>query len=235
MISIALSGFIENILRKMEDVREVATNIEKERLISLFDEVYNAAKKKSLHLNNNIQLFIADEMAINAFALGRKTIVISRGLMAVMDDDKIKGILAHEFGHLASSDTQIKILINIASTIYLWFILALRWIVTKVEISLKRSSESGVIIVGFIIGLIAWLLDIITMILTLVGTILLNYDYRQKEYKADRYAANLGYKTELLEALYELYEIQISDKKDLITRYKADHPRIAYRIRELEK
>ncbi|MCX8074885.1 MAG: M48 family metalloprotease [Clostridia bacterium] len=232
-ITLALSPFVEYTLRAVEDIREVATSTEKERLLVLFNEVYEVAKQKSPYISKHIRLFIVDEMAINAFSLGQNTIAVSRGLMATMNDDEIKGIIAHELGHLENSDPQLQILINMCSLVYLWVIFIVKCIIMIIQ-KITNMVTNGPNIASLFLGLIVKILDLIINIVTFIATIILNYEYRQSEYRADEYAAYLGYKAELIQALYVLYDIQISDKMSLIKRYQEDHPRIAYRIERLE-
>ena len=58
-------------------------------------------------------------MIVNAFALGRNTIVVTRGIMSALSDEEIKGVLAHEFAHIVNKDTQIAMLVTVATNLYL--------------------------------------------------------------------------------------------------------------------
>jgi len=234
IINIALSDFAEDIMRHLEDIREISTSREKERLLHLFDEVYQKAKKHSPNISTQIELYIVDEISVNALALGTNTIAISRGLMEVMDDDEIKGILAHELGHMAYNDPRIQQLIQIGSSIFLWIGLIIRWICRKLELATTGANNQATF-VSVIVGFVRWLADISISVITLIATLLFMYDSRKKEYRADLYTVDLGYGYELTQALYNLYDMQISDKRSLIERFKASHPRVAYRIGKLEE
>ena len=74
------------------------------RFEPIFREVYTKAKKANPELPDNIKMFISDSKEPNAFATGRKTICVTKGLLNYTDE-QIKGVLAHEFGHLAHKDT----------------------------------------------------------------------------------------------------------------------------------
>lgn len=95
----------EWIYRKIQGVRPLATQKEKERLLPLFEEVYEQAQEVDENLSKNIGLYIQDSMEINAFAFGRHTVVITKGSMELLNDDEIKGLLAHELGHHSHYDT----------------------------------------------------------------------------------------------------------------------------------
>lgn len=54
------------------------------------------------------RLWVMDEDAPNAFATGRSpshsSIAVTRGLLQIMDDHEIEGVLAHELGHVKNRD-----------------------------------------------------------------------------------------------------------------------------------
>ncbi len=54
------------------------------------------------------RLWVIDEDAPNAFATGRNpdhsSVAVTRGLLQVMDDREIEGVLAHELGHVKNRD-----------------------------------------------------------------------------------------------------------------------------------
>jgi heat shock protein HtpX len=54
------------------------------------------------------RLWVMDEDAPNAFATGRNpahsSVAVTRGLLQVMDDHEIEGVLAHELGHVKNRD-----------------------------------------------------------------------------------------------------------------------------------
>jgi len=58
---------------------------------------------------------------------------------------------------------------------------------------------------------------------------------RKSEYRADRYAFELGYGEELVEAFYVLEKIQLGDNRKLIKKMTASHPRLTARIGKLEE
>src|ERR1700761_6097044 len=50
-------------------------------------------------------LKVEESMELNAFATGRRTIVVTKGLLQICTPDELRGVLAHELGHLVSGDT----------------------------------------------------------------------------------------------------------------------------------
>ena len=86
-ISIALSPIGENIMRKLEQVKPLLTTHEKERLLPLFVEVYQKALTETPSLGNNVELFISNDMTVNAFAFGRITIVMNKGSIETLNNE----------------------------------------------------------------------------------------------------------------------------------------------------
>ena len=59
------------------------------------------------------RLMIADMGVPNAFAVGRKgagTVVVSRELLQLLEDDEVEGVLAHELAHIANRDVVMMVL-----------------------------------------------------------------------------------------------------------------------------
>ena len=52
----------------------------------------------------NVKLFVSDEKLPNAFALGRNTVCVTRGLLNLTSPGDMAGVLAHEAGHLHFGD-----------------------------------------------------------------------------------------------------------------------------------
>lgn len=230
LINVAFSDFTEKLLRAIEDTRNIATFTEKERLNPLFKEVYKKVKKRYKYIGDDVKLYLIDTISISSMAIGRNTIIISRGILETMNDEEIKGILSHEFAHIVNDDTQISILISLCSGIYLWLLLVLNGAMKLLENSSDESNSFGnmVIISRKIIGFSI-------QVYLLIWNLILGKASFKKEYKADLFSMSLNYGNGLLSVLYKLYHMQISDKKYLFDRVQSSHPRIAYRIERLEE
>ena len=87
---------------------------------------------------------------------------------------------------------------------------------------------------GSLVGFLKNILEIgLKYVVTLI-TILVSSTSRKEEFKADKVAFELGYAEPLLSALYKLYDMEISDKKNLLDKLQATHPKTAFRIEALE-
>ncbi len=73
--------------------------LEDERLERVFREVAQRA-----NCDPSIHLLIEEEMSVSAYAIGRHTVVLSKGMLKLMTEQELKGIIAHELGHLTSKD-----------------------------------------------------------------------------------------------------------------------------------
>lgn len=230
-ISIALSPLGETMLRFIEKVRPLSTKEEKEYLLPIFEEVYENAKEKDQKLNNNIKLYIIDNMYVNAFAIGRKTIAVTKGAVQTFSQDELKGVIAHEFGHLSNGDTKALLLSTIGNGIFsvLIFVLRIIMLITEVVFSLTQIPFLDVFAV-----LARFLFDIGVIIFSYVSEILLSVNSRQNELWADKFAFEIGYGEELVSSLYILQKISLPNNLKLLDRLRASHPNTAKRIEQLE-
>lgn len=231
-ISIALSPVGENIMRKLEQVKPLLTTHEKERLLPLFVEVYQKALTETPSLGNNVELFISNDMTVNAFAFGRNTIVINKGTIETMNDEEIKGIFAHEFGHLAHHDTKALLINVIGNGLFSLVIMIINGIITAYNIitNLFRPGHDSIWIMSLLQGLINF---IVTVIMGF-GSIILSANSRQNEFHADNYASRIGYRENLIEALYFLSKLDMRGKISFKDKMKMSHPHINERMGRLE-
>lgn len=61
------------------------------------------------------QVYIIDDPAPNAFATGRDpkhaSVVVTSGLLEIMKDDELEGVLAHELGHVKNYDIRVAMIV----------------------------------------------------------------------------------------------------------------------------
>lgn len=229
-IAFCLSDLGEYVFRLLGDVRRIATYKEKERLTELFESVKERGKAYSRVIDFDLQLYIIDSVAINACAIGQHTIAITRGLMAAMNDEEIEAIIAHEMGHIINGDGQVSILVTLVSNVYLWSIMIAVKILRLLENLLGSDS-----FFGSLIGFIRKIVEIGRNYVITLLTILVSSTSRKEEFKADKKAYELGYGEALLSALYKLYDMEMSDKRNLLDKLQSSHPKTAFRIEALEE
>lgn len=222
---LAVSPIGECILRFFYGGHEL-TKKESERLSPVFQELKNKANLE------DVELYIDNDITINAYALGTRTIVINRGCLETLTDDQIRGILAHEFGHLSHGDNLVQFVLLVGNLMFLGLFMALRligWIIRLA--SVFSSNRNEIHFIGRTISLI----DMIGYSLTMfIIQLLLLINQRKCEYQADQYACQLGYGQNMLDVLYILSSLDVTEKMSILERLKASHPYIRDRIKILE-
>ena len=237
-IAAALSPLGESILRLQNGCKKITDDQLLARIEPIFYDVYNRALEETPELNRKIKLFVCDEEEPNAFALGRKTICVTRGLL-LLSDSEIKAILAHEFGHLAHKDTDSLLVITTGNLI-----------VTVAMIILKTVVKVFNWVFGFILGMVTehgflfglltsfsnFIFDIVfggvMWLWTKLGVIICMHSSRQNEFLADKYAYDLGLGRELIHAFTTL-EGTSHKKRSLWAAITASHPATDKRIEKL--
>jgi len=235
-ISLALSPLGEIILRLIENCREPATEEERNYLMPLFEEAYQSAKEINPGLNNGIRLYIMDAMYINAFAIGRRTIAVTMGAVTTFTADELKGILAHELGHMAYGHTKALLLSVIGNLFFSVITLFFKLILIIIQLIASIVASFNVIGFGFaILAYIARLLvNISVFIFINLSQMILAINSRTNEIQADTFGFEMGYGRELISGLYLLHRVSLSANVGLFERMKASHPHMAYRIANLE-
>ena len=209
------------------------------RLRPLFDEVYAKAKAKNPSLSDSVKLYIREDDTPNAFATGRSTVCVTTGLLD-LDDRKIKGILGHEFGHLAHKDTYILQAISVGNLFVSVLFFLTKFVIdaaittTRIVLHFAIDTLLGRIIMG-ILGKISKLiidgmLALLMYLWTRLGIAICMASSRSDEYEADRYSCDLGYGSSLAQALSALSGVSYKRKKDLWAALSASHPDTQDRI-----
>lgn len=231
-ISIALSPFGEAILRYQIGCQEIERVDYIERLIPLFDEVYLKALEKDPNLSKNIKLYMRDDAEPNAFATGRNTICLTRGLLN-LSDNEIKAIFAHEFAHLSNKDTDLILLVTVGNFIVLIFFVIIRFIFRTIGFIFAIINRSlGVYLATLLIDFIY--VGIFNL-WTWFGNVLVLHSSRKHEFEADKFAYNLGYGNDLAMALDNLNNYSGDTAKGLFATLRSSHPKIDARISKLQQ
>ena len=237
-ISIAISPIGEFVLRRQNGCRKIDEVAVINRLEPLFREVYYKAKKGNPMIPSDVRLFINDDECPNAFATGRKTICVTRGLLE-LSDEEIKATLGHEFGHLAHKDTDRILVVAIGNTVIegICIMFQIAAIVMEVIMGITAifmKDEDGIIMHMF--GALARFLTIVIIrafnrVWTQIGILLCMKSSRDNEYLADEFSFNLGYGNGLCQLLSSLP----SEKpKGLFANLSSSHPQNTDRIARLQ-
>lgn len=238
-LAIALSPVGEWILRLQTGCKKIKRAEQIEFLEPLFKEVYEKAKELDSSIPDDVQLYINNDEAPNAFATGRKTICLTEGMLH-MPKEQIKATLGHEFGHLAHKDTDMILLVTVGNLIVNLIILGIRLIISFFYIIFSavagflEGSNHGLVslikeiyylLITFIVSGLVW-------IWTKIGTLLVMKSSRSNEFEADEFSYNLGYGNDLCAVLDVICD---SKAKGLFASLASTHPHKDDRIAKLQE
>jgi len=228
LILFSLCNPAEKLWRLVNGVRPLRIRYEKLRLLPLFKEVYLEAYQANNYLSKEIKLFIQENMDINAFAFGRETLVLTRGSIELLNDDCLKGLIAHELGHFSHGDTIMALIMSVGNLFVSLFMTLLTNIKTSID------SNQG----GIIMGLIKFVFDVIFYIfksIEFIANLTIMYANRQHEYQADLFALKCGFGLEMASVLIEIYKTLFEKPQSIKEMINSAHPHITKRIERLEK
>lgn len=160
----------DSLALRMAGAREV-TPAEEPRLHRLVEEV------TSLTSLPKPRVYVVDNPSPNAFATGRNpqhaVVAATTGIMAILDDRELKGVIAHELGHVGNRD----ILIGAIAAVLAG---AIAWITQSMMFGMmfgRRSNENG-------------LLALLAIVLMPIAASIVQLSIsRTREYEADRTGA----------------------------------------------
>ena len=198
-VILAFTPIAEKLWRWVTGVRPLRLHSEKERLLPLFKEVYIGAYEANPKLSKGIKLYIKEDMSINAFAFGKSTLILTRGSLELLNDDCLKGLIAHEFGHFSHRHTE-AILLARVSNFYVSFIISK---LTDLKNRLDLESKAGIAN-----GFLKWIVDIIYYLwkaTDFIGELIVMHRSRENEYLAD----GRCHEVNMLKSLVDKYHIAI--------------------------
>ena len=232
---IAFTPLGEKLLRFFEHVRKIETKQEKAYLLPLFQEVYMRAKEQNPKLGH-LELCVIDRMIVNACALGKHTIAVTKGAIEAFSEEELKAMMAHEIAHILYGDTIARLYMTVGNGIFTVFVLisqAIIFIAEWIEI-LSTKSKSSFSFAWVFITLIKLLFTLMLLVAQFLMRVVMSFSSRKSEFRADLYAYELGYGQKLVEGLYLMEKLQLSTNATVIQKMTANHPRITSRIERLE-
>jgi heat shock protein HtpX len=202
--------------------------------------VANLAQQARLPATPEVGIY--DSPEVNAFATGptkrRSLVAVSTGLLNRMDPDAIEGVLGHEITHIANGDmVTMTLLQGLINTMVL---IAARIIASVVASNVEERSRSGVRILTFYL---------LQFVLSLLGSMVVCYFSRWREFRADAGGARLAGRERMLHGLKSLRQVYgvVDDNQQALATLKisghstkslaalfATHPPLEERIRRLE-
>jgi heat shock protein HtpX len=199
IMAIGFSSTGEALLRFINGARAISTAKEKEFLYGLLNEVYEDILVEYPGISKNIELYIDENLFPNAYAFGSNTIVFTRGALNTMPPDLLKGLIAHEIGHIYNGDTKVTLFLYFGGGIFsllIWVYLRLSVVLQSILLSLSDVMFFN--IVAIFIGLFKFLLDITITAFILLSQAIIGFLNRNNEFIADEFAYTVSYGNELL-------------------------------------
>lgn len=232
-ILLSLSPIGEWMLAALSGAHEIKRKDVKIRLIPLLEIVFEQAMIITPSIVGSIDLKIIYDSSPNAFAIGRKTICVTEGLLSLCDED-IMAVFSHELGHIAYKHSEIQLLIGggnffIAGLLLMvkLFCLAVTALFSIFAINSRNVFlEIVIAIIGSISSLSIWLWTKFCMLF-------LMWSMRQNEFVADEYAFQLGYGS----ALARVLDCEMCSPPDngLLKALFSSHPNTHDRIAHLQE
>lgn len=194
---------------------------------------------------DKVDLYVCNERGVNAYATGRRSIAVTREVVdrhrdGEFSDVVLAGLLSHEVGHLVTHSVRWSLIIAwFASPGRLTYRVVGR-IAAPPAARQPRALLAVVVVTAFIIAISQaighgeWGSATVLSALALCPVISRIADAaicRASEYRADRYAAQIGYKTALMTALSTMRVIETGKPRHPLLR---DHTGIGRRLRHLE-
>lgn len=241
-----ISLFISKWMAKtMYGVEIIPANTNHPELRNLLNKVHELARKAQLPKMPEVGIYQSHE--VNAFATGpskkNSLVAVSTGLLESMNEAEVEGVLAHEVAHIANGDMVTMTLIQgIVNTFAFFFSRIVGNIVAS------NVDEKYREVVRFITVLIA------DIAFTLLGSMVVAYYSRQREFRADKGGAKFASKDKMVAALKNLQRrydtpINYDDGRDALATFKISghkkrgsfvslfmtHPPLEVRIDALER
>ena len=223
-----------------------AHQIQKQDNPRLWNTVENLAISQGMPMP---KVYIIDDPAPNAFATGRNpdkaVVAATTGLLDIMDDNELEGVMAHELGHVKNYDIRVSMIVfGLVSAIGILADIAIRMAWFSGGSRSRDNGQLGALLV--LVGVVGWI------IATLIGPLVSAAVSRQREYLADASGAQMTrYPDGLASALQKLGEygrpmrrantamahMYISDpiKPGVVERLFSSHPPIPKRIERLKQ
>jgi heat shock protein HtpX len=157
-----------------------AKPVSREEAPRLYEIVEDLARRDGIPMP---RLYVSPEAQPNAFATGRgpnhAVVAVTQGILQVLDDDELRGVLAHELSHVRNRDILIG---SVAAAVALMITFVARIAMFSAIFGGGGDNEGG----GNVIGLLA-----MAILAPLAAGLLQMALSRSREYQADASGAHL--------------------------------------------
>jgi heat shock protein HtpX len=197
IIAVAMNGIAYFFSDKIALMSSGAQPVSREQMPRLYEVMERLAAKAQLPMP---KLYMIPQPAPNAFATGRNpshaSVAVTAGLMELMNDDELEGVIAHELSHVRNYDILITSIAATLAGAITWIASMGRWAMIFGGYGGSRDNDRG----GG--GLAALLMLIVAPIAALLIQLGIS---RQREFAADASGARMvGHPNGLISALEKL-------------------------------
>lgn len=197
VILLAMTPAAESLNRLTLGAREPVTE-EKNRILGAWNAVVEAATAHHADKDGKYRtprLYVSEEKLPNAFALGSRSVIVTRGLLMSANNQELCGVLAHEFGHLYHGDTRrsaVAVAMNVVGNLFAWFLGLFVALFDGIARAFGRmdgmvaTARVGFVLLALFFKMFLWVFQKSADLgLLAVG--------RKEEFRADAFAVGLGF------------------------------------------
>ncbi|MBX3022029.1 MAG: protease HtpX [Bdellovibrionales bacterium] len=235
-ISLAMSRQMAKWMMGVQIIDPTTNDPGQRRLVEM---VHNLARQARLPAMPEVGIY--DSPEVNAFATGptkaRALVAVSTGLLHRMDQDAVEGVLGHEVAHIANGDmVTMTLLQGLINTMVL---IVARIISGIIASNVDERGRDAIRLVTFYA---------LQIVLSLLGSLVVSYFSRLREYRADAGGARLAGRDRMLAGLKSLRDVygHVDESQQALATLKisghassflalfSTHPPLEERIRRLE-
>jgi heat shock protein HtpX len=197
IMAVVMNGVAYFFSDKIALMSSGARPVSREQLPRLYEVMERLAAKARLPMP---KLYVIPQPAPNAFATGRNpshaSVAVTAGLMELMTDDELEGVIAHELSHVRNYDILITSIAATLAGAITWIASMARWAMIFGGFGGSRDNDRGG---GGLAALVMMLVAPIAALLIQLGI------SRQREFAADASGARMvGHQYGLISALEKL-------------------------------
>ena len=236
--AVLMSPFGDNCLDLLMNCRK-PTSDEAEKLEKAETELRNRAERFLETFPPQLRLRVIDDPFPNAVAFGHRTIAMTTETLMYASEAELRGLVAHEAGHILRRDTRFRLFINAmygpALLIGQGSLALARAVMNKAKISFFDPFFGlvHVFVAGFVIML--FIFPILSLVLHRIFQFLLSFTSRACEFAADATAVRLTRDDGLISALSAIEQLEQRPSGAFLAAYRASHPPTTLRVERARK
>ncbi|APJ02938.1 protease HtpX [Silvanigrella aquatica] len=194
-ISLAISRWIAKFSMGITPINPEQCNATEREL---YNQVAKLAQRAGLPKTPEVGIY--ESADINAFATGpsksRSLVAVSSGLLDRMSSNEREGVLAHEIAHIANGDMVTMTLIQgVVNAFVMFFARIIAYATTQFVKEDIRPLVNMIVVI------------VLEILFSILGSIVIAWFSRQREFKADLGGAQLAGKSSMIAALAALQRV----------------------------